>query len=72
MEKIDKNVSDDTSVKVQRMTSQKRQNGLKALLKEGRKKFRIAENLRYYSPADFKAAERKFLKECIINDRCRK
>lgn len=50
----------------------KRKSGLKMLLKMGRKKFRIAENRDYYSAADFKAAERIFLKECIINDRCRK
>jgi hypothetical protein len=48
-----------------------RRRGLKMLLKKGREKFRIAENRLYYSEADFKAAERKFLIECIINGRCR-
>jgi hypothetical protein len=64
-------VSDGESGKIQKMRTTKRKNGLQMLLKQGRKKFRIAENLDYYAAADFKAAERKFLKECIINDRCR-
>ena len=43
--------------------------GIRKLLFEGRKKFRIAENLKYYSKKDFKAAEKLFLKECILNGR---
>jgi hypothetical protein len=50
----------------------KRRRGLKKLLKYGRDKFRIEENRLYYSAADFRAAERKFIKACILNDRCRK
>ena len=53
------------------MTPRKQKSGLEMLLKQGREKFRIAENQLYYSEDDFKAAERKFLKECIIKDRCR-
>ena len=44
--------------------------GIRKLLSEGRKKFRVAENLQYYSEEDFKAAEKLFLKECILNGRC--
>ena len=37
-------------------------NGLELLIKRYRDKFRISENLDYYSPEDLKKAEKKFLK----------
>ncbi|MFO8084850.1 MAG: hypothetical protein R6U27_11090 [Desulfobacterales bacterium] len=36
--------------------------GLKRLIKKYREKFRISENLNYYSDEDLKKAEKKFLK----------
>jgi hypothetical protein len=44
--------------------------GIKALIRKGRKKFRIDENLRYYEPDHLKVAEKKFIKECILNGKC--
>lgn len=44
--------------------------GIKALIRKGRKKFRIDENLRYYEPDHLKIAEKKFIKECILNGKC--
>jgi len=40
--------------------------GIQLLLKEYRDTFRIPENLRYYSEADYKIAERKFLKYALL------
>jgi len=40
--------------------------GIQLLLKKYRNTFRIPENLRYYSEADYKIAERKFLKYALL------
>ena len=40
--------------------------GIQLLLKKYRVIFRIPENLRYYSEADYKIAERKFLKYAFL------
>ncbi len=37
-------------------------NGLELLIERYREKFRIPENLNYYSDEDYKKAEKKFLK----------
>lgn len=47
-----------------------RNTGIKLLIKYGKKKFRIAENLSYYSENDFKRAEKKYIKTCILGGRC--
>ena len=39
--------------------------GIKLLVKEYRKIFRIHENLNHYSEQDYQAAERKFLKYAL-------
>ena len=44
--------------------------GLRKVIKNGKAAFRIAENLEYYSKEDYKAAEKKFLKLCIIGGKC--
>ncbi len=44
--------------------------GVKRLVKSARKKFRIPENLNHYSKKDFKRAEKKFLKVCVLGGRC--
>lgn len=44
--------------------------GIKALIRKGRKQFRINENIRYYEPDYLKAAEKKFIKECVLNGKC--
>jgi hypothetical protein len=44
--------------------------GLQKIIKNGKEAFRISENLEYYSEEDYKAAEKKFLKMCIIGGRC--
>jgi len=47
-----------------------RSNGIERLLRRARREFRIPENLYYYQSEDFKAAEKKFLKLCLIQGRC--
>ncbi len=44
--------------------------GTKQLISRYRKKFRIRENLDHYSEEDFRAAEKKFLKLCLIKGHC--
>lgn len=44
--------------------------GIKKLIKNGKRKFRIAENVSYYSENDYKKAEKKFIKSCVLGGRC--
>jgi hypothetical protein len=44
--------------------------GMERLVRMGRKRFRIPENLNHYSPEDFATAERQFVKECILLGKC--
>ncbi len=44
--------------------------GLQKIIKHGKEAFRITENLEYYSEEDYKAAEKKYLKLCIIGGKC--
>lgn len=48
----------------------KRNIGIQRLIHEGRKAFRRAENLNYYSEKDFKAAEKLYIKLCVIGQSC--
>lgn len=51
--------------------SQARTNeGIRRLVEQGRKSFRIPENLEFYSEKDLKRAEKKFIKLCVIEQRC--
>lgn len=47
-----------------------RQNGIETLLSRHKQSFRIPENLNHYSEADFREAEKKYLKLCITEGRC--
>ena len=44
--------------------------GLKLLRDTYRKKFRVPENMNYYSEEDFKKAEKKYVKLCLITGNC--
>lgn len=44
--------------------------GLRKMIKNGKEAFRIRENLEYYSEEDFKVAEKKYLKLCVLGGRC--
>jgi hypothetical protein len=44
--------------------------GLEKIIKNGKEAFRIPENLKYYSDEDFREAEKKYLKLCVIGGRC--
>jgi hypothetical protein len=44
--------------------------GLRKIIKHGKEKFRIPENLEYYLEEDYKAAEKKYLKLCVIGGKC--
>jgi hypothetical protein len=43
-----------------------RRNGIERLVRKAKSDFRIPENLNYYSEEDFRLAERKYLRLCII------
>jgi hypothetical protein len=45
--------------------------GIRRLLRRGRRQFRIEENIAYYTEKDFKNAEKRFLIECVLKDGCR-
>lgn len=53
-----------------KVASEKYNEGLQKMLKNGKEAFRIPENLLYYSEKDFKEAEKKYLKLCVIGGRC--
>jgi hypothetical protein len=53
-----------------KVASDKYCEGLEKMIKYGREAFRIPENLLYYSEEDFKDAEKKYLKLCVIGGRC--
>lgn len=44
--------------------------GIRRLLRRGKRQFRIRENINHYGDADFREAERRFLIECVLKDRC--
>ncbi len=44
--------------------------GLRRLVERGRSLFRIRENTDHYSDADYREAEKKFVKLCILEGRC--
>ena len=44
--------------------------GLRKLIRQGRKLFRIRENTQYYSTDDYREAEKKFVKLCVLEGRC--
>ena len=41
--------------------------GIKLLIRKYRKEFRRKENTDFYTDEDYKAAERKFVKYCLLN-----
>lgn len=44
--------------------------GLVRLIEKGREAFRISENLEFYSEEDYRQAEKKYIKFCIIGHKC--
>jgi hypothetical protein len=48
----------------------KKGSGVKLLREMYRKKFRIPENMNYYSKEDLKKAEKKYVKLCLISGNC--
>ncbi|MGD8836769.1 MAG: hypothetical protein PVJ84_12845 [Desulfobacteraceae bacterium] len=50
--------------------SVRKNEGIRRLVERGRQAFRISENLNHYSEKDYKSAEKKFIKICIIGQRC--
>jgi hypothetical protein len=53
-----------------KVASGKYNEGLEKIIKNGKDAFRIPENLKYYSEEDFREAEKKYLKLCVIGGRC--
>ena len=49
----------------------KKGSGVKLLREMYRKKFRIPENMNYYSKEDLKKAEKKYVKLCLTTGNCR-
>jgi hypothetical protein len=48
----------------------KKASGVKLLRAMYRKKFRVPENMNYYSEEDLKKAEKKYVKLCLITGNC--
>lgn len=44
--------------------------GLRKLIHNGRALFRISENTEHYSDKDYREAEKKFVKLCVLEGRC--
>ena len=42
--------------------------GIKLLIQRCREEFRRTENKNFYADEDYKAAERKFVKFCLLNE----
>ena len=49
----------------------KKGRGFKLLRDLYRKRFRVPENMNYYSKEDLKKAEKKYVKFCLITGNCR-
>ncbi len=49
----------------------KKGSGVKLLREMYLKKFRIPENINYYSKEDLKKAEKKYVKLCLLTGNCR-
>ena len=65
---IPSNAYDDGSDMDNQM--QKKDVGLRRMIEKGRERFRLPENTEYYSAEQYKIAEKKFIKYCIIEGRC--
>jgi hypothetical protein len=48
----------------------KKTEGIKRLVQKGREAFHITENLNHYSEEDYKIAEKKYIKLCVMQRRC--
>jgi hypothetical protein len=59
---------EDNMMKTAMPKNSKENNGLQVLIKKCRRMFRIPENVNYYSPGDFKRAEKKYLKHILNGD----
>jgi hypothetical protein len=51
-------------------TGMRRNEGIRRLVEKGRTAFRISENVNFYSEKDYKAAEKKYIKLCVIGQKC--
>lgn len=45
-------------------------NGRQLLVRQYRKKFQTRENLKYYSPKDYRRAEKKYIRFCLTSGKC--
>lgn len=48
----------------------KKDDALRRRIRQGRRIFQIPENTDYYSAEGYKAAEKKFVKLCVLEGRC--
>jgi hypothetical protein len=44
--------------------------GIRRLVEQGQKSFRNPKNLKFYCAKDLKRAEKKFIRLCVIEQRC--
>ncbi len=51
-------------------TAHRKDDALRRKIREGRRMFQIPENTNHYSIENYKAAEKKFVKLCILEGRC--
>ena len=52
------------------MQNKTTQNGMKLLVRKYRRQFRIPENLDHYTDKDYKTAEQKYIKMCVLKGNC--
>jgi len=48
----------------------KKDDGLRRMIRQGRRLFHIAENIDHYSDDSYREAEKKFVKFCVLEGRC--
>lgn len=44
--------------------------GLRRIIRRGKRMFNIPENTDYYSAENYRAAEKKFIKRCVLEGKC--
>jgi hypothetical protein len=64
-------IKDEVKEEAMTQKDSKQNAGIKSLVKKYRAMFEIPENLNHYSEADYKVAEKKFLKYAMLENKVR-
>ena len=52
------------------IVSEEKETGLRRMIRKGRQRFQIPENTNHYSPENYKQAEKKYIKWCVLEGKC--